>query len=126
MELRLSAQGLSLLLSGAGGLGLGLFYDLLRPIRRRTADWLWDLLFCLGAALLCFCFAMRSESGRLGVWELGAALLGFCLYLNLLSPVLFPIFENFIRLFALILENIHLSLKKVSSFAKKLFANLRG
>ena len=100
----MAAQAFSLLLSGLGGIGLGLFYDLLRPIRRRTGDLLLDLLFCLGAAVLCFCSAMRAPTGRLGVWELGATLLGLCLYLDLLSPTLFPIFENFVTQIALILE----------------------
>ena len=125
MELQLAAQAFSLLLSGLGGLGLGLFYDLLRPLRRRTGDPGWDLLFCLGAAALCFGFAMRAPTGRLGVLELGAALLGLCLYLSLLSPTLFPIFENFVTRFALILENACLFLKKTTTSVKKLFANLR-
>ena len=125
MELRLAAQALSLLLSGLGGIVLGLFYDLLRPIRRRTGDLLWDLLFCLGAAGLCFCFAMRAPTGRFGVLELGAALLGLCLYFNLLSPTLFPVFENFVCFFALILENARGFLKKTTTSVKKLFANLR-
>ena len=121
----MAAQAFSLLLSGLGGIGLGLFYDLLRPIRRRTGDLLLDLLFCLGAAVLCFCSAMRAPTGRLGVWELGAALLGLCLYLSLLSPTLFPIFEKFVTRFALILENACLFLKKTTTSVKKLFANLR-
>ena len=125
MERSLAAQGLSLLLSGVGGIGLGLFYDLLRPIRRRGAAPLWDLLFCLSAALLCFCCAMRAPTGQLGVWELGASLLGFCLYLHLLSPFLFPIFENSFSICALFLGKMKEFSKKVFFCAKKLFANLR-
>ena len=125
MELQLAAQALSLLLSGLGGLALGLFYDLLRPIRRRTGDLLWDLLFCLGAGALCFCSAMRAPTGRLGVWELGASLLGFCLYHSLLSPTLFPVFDSFVARFALLLEIPPAFLKKTATSVKKLFANPR-
>ena len=125
MELRLAAQALSLLLSCLGGIALGLFYDLLRPLRRRTGDLFWDLLFCLGAAALCFCAAMRAPTGRLGVLELGAALLGLCLYLRLLSPTLFPIFESFVTCFARNLEKARGFSKKTTTSVKKLFANLR-
>ena len=76
MTQSIRAQALLLLLAFALGAGLGLLYDLLRPLRRRTGDALWDLLFCAAAALGCFCFAMRSEHGRLGSGELAASLAG--------------------------------------------------
>ena len=68
----------------AMGGGAGIFYDLLRPLRRKLGDRtgaLLDIMFCLLSSFAAFLFAMSAESGRLGIWELTAALLGFLLYL---------------------------------------------
>ena len=121
MELSIRAQGLSLLLSFSLGVGLGLLYDLLRPIRRRSRDWIWDTLFCLAAATLGFLFAMRSENGRLGTGELFSILLGFCIYIHFISTLLFPIFENFAFICESAAKKLLLFLKKVLNLAKKLF-----
>lgn len=92
MGIELEGQALRLLLAAGGGFGLGLFYDLLRPVRRRLgrpAGWLLDLLFCLGAGAGAFVYAMGAGSGRMGLWELAAALLGFAVYMNTLSGPVF-------------------------------------
>ena len=117
-------QALGLLLALGLGAGLGLLYDLLRPLRRRTGDALWDLLFCAAAAASCFCFAMRSESGRLGSGELAASLAGFCLYVHALSPTIAPLPERAARRMERIWIIMGTRLKKIQNFAKKLFQNL--
>lgn len=73
-----AALGQALLL----GVGLGLLYDLLRPVRHRAggAAPLLDLLFAVLAGFAAFLFAMRAQSGRMGLWELTAALAGFLLW----------------------------------------------
>ena len=126
MALSLSSQAVSLLIASAGGVCLGLLYDLLRPIRRRFGDMLWDLLFCLTAAALCFAFAMRAETGTLGTMDLAASLAGLLLYFHFFSPALFPIFEKSARIIGVFLLNAQIQLKKVPVNAKKLFQNLRG
>ena len=100
MNLSIAHQGWALLLSLAMGLGLGLVYDLLRPPRRAggtTRTRLLDALFAVTAAVALFFFAMASGDGRLGTWELAAALLGFLLYMHLLSPLLLPPVEKIFR-----------------------------
>lgn len=121
MEQSIRAQALLLLVAFLGGAGLGLVYDLLRPIRRRGRGLLWDLLFCAAAAALCFVFAMHAERGRIGIWELCASLLGFCLYVEWMSPALFPIFEKGSLKIFQFAEKIRFFLKKVPENAKKLF-----
>ena len=68
---------------------------------------------------------MGAPSGRMGLWELSAALLGFLFYLHALSPALLPVLElpyrmmgNMIRLFKKI-EKIF------GKSAKKFFQNVR-
>ena len=87
MGLPIRTQALSLLLALGAGAALGLLYDLLRPLRRLSRDTLWDALFCAAAAAVCFLLALREENGRLAGGQLLGGLLGFCLYLHLLSPL---------------------------------------
>ena len=121
MAQSIRVQALFLLLAVGLGAGLGLLYDLLRPLRRRTNDALWDLLFCLAAALGCFCFAMYSGSGRLGSGELAAALAGFLLYVHALSPSVAPILERLTRRIGSIWIFMGAQLKKIQNYEKKFF-----
>ena len=121
MAQSIRVQALFLLLAAGLGAGLGLLYDLLRPLRRRTNDALWDLLFCLAAALGCFCFAMYSGSGRLGSGELAAALAGFLLYVHALSPSVAPILERLTRGIGSIWIFMGAKLKKIQIYEKKFF-----
>ena len=91
MELSIAEQAMSLLCFACLGLGLGLLYDLLRPMRYRgKGAFLLDFGFCAAAAAACFMLSM--ESGKAGLWNIMCALLGFCLYIRNLSPLLLPIF----------------------------------
>ena len=126
MALSIRTQALLLLLALGLGAGLGLLYDLLRPLRRRTGDALWDLLFCAAAAFSCFCFAMRSENGRLGSGELAVSLAGFCIYTSLLSPAVAPRLELFARALGGFWIFMGERIKKIQNFAKKLFQNPRA
>ena len=121
MAQSIRAQALYLLLAAGLGTALGLLYDLLRPLRRRTGDALWDLLFCAAAAGACFCFAMYSGSGRLGSGGLAAALAGFLLYVHALSPSVAPLLERSARRVGSIWIFMGGQLKKIQVFAKKFF-----
>lgn len=128
METSLTRQAQALLLALGMGAGLGLLYDLLRPPRRRSAAALaaaLDLLFGLAAGAAVFAFAMGAGDGRLGLWELTAALLGFLFYLHALSPAVLPLLELPYR----VMENTMRSCKKIGEklavSAKKFFPNVR-
>ena len=123
MELSIRSQGLSLLLALGVGAALGLLYDLLRPLRRRGRDTLWDLLFCAAAAVLCFLLAMREENGRLAGGQLLSSLLGLCLYLHVLSPYLAPRLERAAVWLESRWRTVKSCLKKICNSAKKLFPN---
>jgi len=122
MELSIGTQALRLGLFSLLGLGLGLFYDSLRPIRYLSkCSVIWDGIFCLLAAAGCFILSM--DSGRLGLWELMAALLLFCLYINFLSPFLLPPYLKCFKTFGRICSLLSDKIKKTSGFAKKFFTN---
>ena len=122
MGIRPSAQALELLEALLLGVGLGLGYDLLRLPRRRReglAASLLDLLFALLSGAAAFLFAMSTQKGRTGLWELTATLLGFLLYLHALSPGMLPLLEgccrvmlNTMRLFKKFEKNLLKSAKK--------------
>ncbi len=75
-------QALRLMLALSLGAGLGLLYDLLRPLRRRAgrAAPLFDVLFAALSAAAAFLFACAARDARLGLWELFAMLLGFLVW----------------------------------------------
>jgi hypothetical protein len=125
MALDIRTQALSLLLACALGGGLGLLYDLLGPLRLRGGAALWDLVFCVSAALSAFLFAMRADSGALGTGELLAALLGLLLYFQLLSPTLRPLIRACAEKIGVICINTQRFAKKIAFGAKKLFQKRR-
>lgn len=128
MGVPLGVQGLRLLLAAVQGLGTGLLYDLLRPLRRRAgrvAAAAADVLFALLAGIGAFLFAMGAGSGRLGQWELAAMLLGFLLYLRLLSPAVLPLVDGGEALAFRIVERYKKSRIKFLFLLKKHFQNLK-
>ena len=128
MELSIGAQTLRLLLAGAMGGGLGLGYDLLRPPRRcggRAAAWCLDALYCAAAGLLLFSFAMGAGNGRLGIWELSAALLGFLAYTYTISPSVLRAASLSWNILRAGFEHLRKNLKKVLDFAKFYFQKIR-
>ena len=128
MSLSVSHQGWALLLSLAMGVGIGLVYDVLRPARRSGSTALarlLDALFASTAAAALFFFAMASGDGRLGTWELAASLLGFWLYMPLLSPLLLPPMEKIFRAVGRFLTRTKNLIKKVQNNLKKLFPKIR-
>ena len=131
MALDLHRQLFRLLYALGLGLALGLGYDVLRPPRRHSGARLaalLDLLFGLLAACAAFVYAMGAGEGRLGLWELAAALLGFLFYLHLLSPLFYPLLDalfevlhNIIGSFKKICVRTHISAKKNFQKVRKCF-----
>ena len=120
-------QALRLLLALLLGLSTGLLYDLLRPLRRAAgmiAAAGLDALFCLLTGAGIFLFAMSAGDGKLGQWELCAALLGFLAWLHLLSPFVQPVFEKNHRFLAAGLALCKKSLKIFLHFTKIFFQKL--
>lgn len=127
MEISLGLQALRLLLALLLGLSTGLLYDLLRPLRRAAgmiAAAGLDALFCLLTGAGIFLFAMSAGDGKLGQWELCAALLGFLAWLHLLSPFVLPVFEKIHRFLAAGLALCKKSLKIFLHFTKFFFQKL--
>ena len=123
MELSISQQAAGLCSFGALGLGLGLLYDLLRPLRYYSrGGGFYDALFCAGAGLGLFALGMRS--GRPGLWETACALLCFCLYINCLSPLLLPRFLGIIEFVHKCSLFLLQSTKKLQISVKKFFTNV--
>ena len=128
MEIRVEEQALALALAFGLGLGTGLLYDLLRPLRRRGGKLLAaaaDAVFALVSAFLLFLFAMQADNGRLGTWELAAALLGFLLYMHALSPVMLPVLESLYQLTGKSLRSLEKNLKKIQNLLKRLFPKIK-
>lgn len=122
MEVSISAQLSELIRFAALGLGLGLLYDLLRPMRYSgRGALLWDGLFCAAAAAGCFVLSMAR--GRLGIWSMGSALLMFCMYINFLSPLLLPAFLGTFKTMHIFRHFIVEKAEKLQKLVKKFFTN---
>ena len=110
------------------GTALGAVYDLLRPPRRRLGRLpgaLLDLLFALLAGAAAFLYAMGALAGRFGLWELAASALGFLLYMDLLSPLFYPLFSAFFDFLCRIIGSCKIICVKFQISAKKIFQNVR-
>ena len=124
MEIEIGEQAAVLLLSLLMGLLMGIAYDMLRPLRRhlnRLGAVLCDLVFSITVFALVFSFAMGAGSGRVGQWELFGMLLGFLLYIYLLSPVFMPVFA----LWAELAAKLEIVIKKAGNLKKLYFQNER-
>lgn len=117
METDLSRQGIALLIALLLGAGIGVLYDLLRPLRHRSgrlAGAVLDVLFCAASGCAAFTYAMSAGDGRLGIWELAAALVGFLLYMHTLSAPL-------LRIFTILLDALYTATAVIKKFIGKLF-----
>lgn len=119
---------LALLLALTLGALAGIIYDLLRPLRRRAGHGpgaALDALFCLITGAALFTYAMGAGNGRLGLWELAAALLGFLAYMHTLS-------DPILKFFTAILDGLCKAavfckkiIKKTALSAKSIFQKVR-
>ena len=128
MDIRLGAQALGLLLGLLTGAAQGLAYDILRPPRHGSgplAGALLDALFCLAAGGGVFALAMSSGSGRLGTWELAAALAGFLLYMRLLSPPVLRAYMSGLSAGEAVAALCKRNIEKITISAKLFFQKLR-
>ena len=124
----LGRQAAALLFAALLGALAGRLYDLLRPLRgalRQPWAALTDLLYALAVGAGLFFFAMSAGDGRLGLWELTAALLGFLLYLHRLSPRLLPLFTRAAAKTVKGLESLGKPAKKFAEKRKKFFQSLK-
>jgi spore cortex biosynthesis protein YabQ len=103
-----AAQAHALALCLAAGVGLGLFYDLLRLLRLAPAPrllaGLLDLLFWLAAAGLLFSCALALGDGRVRLYMAAGLALGAALYFLLLSPPVRRVLAGLARLSGRILR----------------------
>ena len=128
MGVDVARQALSLALALGLGALTGLCYDLLRPLRRRggrAAGALMDALFCIAAGAALFAYAMSAANGRLGIWELAAALAGFLIYMHTLSGVFLPVFTAAADVFYKIMATCKKTMKKSAVSAKIIFQKVR-
>lgn len=110
------------------GFVLGLVYDLVRPIRRRSSTWaerVLDAFFALFSGSAVFLYALAAPGGRLGVWELCFTLLGFLLYTHLLSERIFSLTDRFYVLVIGFVRRTKNFIKKFLIVTKMYFQNVQ-
>lgn len=110
------------------GMGAGVLYDALRPLRRASTPF-WaavlDIVFCVLSASAVFCYAMGARSGTLGLWELTAALIGLLLYSHFFSRQVFDFFAGVLAALLKTMRFLLNSVRKAAISIKKLFQKVR-
>lgn len=128
MEINVLSQAKALGYALLLGFVLGLVYDLVRPVRRRSSTWgecILDALFALFSGGAIFIYALAAPSGRLGVWELGFALGGFLLYTYLLSNRIYAVTDRFFVLIISFVRRVKNIIKKFLNMTKMYFQNVQ-
>lgn len=118
MEQAVALQGVRLALAFVLGAALGVCYDFVRPLRRRSGRGgaaALDVAFALVSGLAAFAFAMGAGSGKMGLWELAASLLGFAGYMHTLSDAVYAVTDG---LFSAVLRLGACSEKIIKKFAQ--------
>lgn len=127
METLIRRQAFLVILSFSVGALFGLFYDLIRPFRRRFGRFgraLTDTLFCLFSAASLFAFSMGAGNGRLGLWELSFALAGFLSWLYTLSDTLGAFFDRGLEYMLVKSEKFREQIEKTENSVKKAFKKI--
>ena len=109
-------------LSTLAGMGLGLWYGFLRPLRPRFTA-LSDFVFLLGAGAVWLWMGFSLCEGDLRMGSLGALYLGGFLWEGAFGRLLRPVFFGFWKGIRRILEIFLVPVKKISKNAKFLFAS---
>ena len=128
MEINVLSQAKALGLALLLGLVLGLVYDMVRPVRRRSGTWgerILDVLYAVFSGSAVFLYVLAAPGGRLGVWELGFALLGFLLYTNALSDKVYHVTDRFFVLVIGLIRRIKNFIKKFLIMTKMYFQNMQ-
>lgn len=119
VSLQLAQLSASVLL----GVLLGVLYDMLRVIRRRTgSDAVPDILFGTAALTLMFYLGMDIGGGSMHIFMLCSVVLGFALYMLLLSTVVLKALDAAAGIFAAAFRPLGKVLETFLKIVKKLFA----
>ena len=86
MNTDIARQAAALAAAFAGGIVLGLMYDILRFLRRHLrVGGAADVFFCMIAGAAAFIYAMGPGDGKLDIWGVLLALLGAAAYLRVIG-----------------------------------------
>ena len=119
MQLSVKIQLYAVIGSMLTGFALGAVYDLCHVLRKRLgAAILFDLLFWLAALFALFTAGMDIGGGSLHILMLLSALIGFALYMALLSAPVFALIDKAAALIGLLLSPAKKVVKKFGAFAK--------
>ena len=111
-------QTVQFLLSALLGVGLGLWYDLLRSLRRRLGlTALSDAVFGLTVAVSLLLFALTVGRGQFRQFFFGGIFCGAVLYFLTVSPYILSFLADFWGL-------LHRPLVFLQKMLKKIFTNI--
>lgn len=128
MEQDVALQALRLALAFVLGAALGICYDFVRPLRRRSGRVgaaVLDVVFALASGAAAFAFAMGAGSGKMGIWELAATLVGFAGYMHTLSDAVFALTDAFFSSILCLGACTEKIIKKFAQTTKFLFQKAR-
>jgi len=134
LEISVSEQAIVFLNSLCFGVALGVIYDLFRIIRvafpmGKIIVFIEDLLFLISAGLFSFIFILTVNSGRIRIFLLIAAAIGFILYYFTIGKLILKSAQSIIKIIKFILSKILSPFAKICSIIqrkiKKIFKKLK-
>ena len=123
MELALALQGAQLGAAALTGAALGLFYDVLRALRRRLrrGQWLLDALFVLVCAYALVRLTLLPGRGEFRLFFLPALITGAAVYFLRPSPFVLHALEGVLAALAQVLRVLTAPLRWLLKKTKKFF-----
>ena len=126
MELPVSLQTVQLVLSIVLGIGLGIYYDLLRAVRERLRflTHLLDFLFCFGTLIAALLFALYAGFGEFRLFFFVGIGGGLILWFLTLSHPFRWVLRKILRLILTPIRLLWHFLKKICKKIKEIAKNV--
>ena len=120
MEIQVRLQLVQLVVSFTAGMALGVVYDVLRVIRRRSGkNALADVMFSLVVLSVLFVLGMSIGDGAIN-WAMAVfAALGFAFYMAVLSTMLLILLNRIADMLAKLVKTCMKPVKKMKNFLEK-------
>lgn len=104
-------------------------YDFLRALHKlkikgAAAVFVTDILFCIFAAVVTYCFLILTSKGRIRLFVIVGIFLGFLVFRLVLSKIVLDVFVKILSIFGIILHTTSDFVSRILSTINKSYKNI--